>query len=406
MLRVGDENYATLAFTLSWSHGDLSCEERFHAPKAAPVRDIFPPGLREGLLGLEPGQSVSLDYPEGLVPPPSPENVVTVPLAALDRLVLGGRRLTPRLGRFYPRGLVRGLPGVFGTCDMRPARVVGLSGDEARLDLNHPLAGRPVRLAARVEDLWPTGDKTAGTIRCWAEMLTDNGPGLQAPLPHAATDFVGPGDLDRPDPAPDPLFYTEPRLVSHLDAEALAVLRGLYAERLSPGLRVLDLMASADSHLPEGLPLAVLGLGLNAAELAANPALIDAPDGRMVQDLNAAPVLPWPDASFDVVLISLSVEYLADPRAVLAEAGRVLAPGGRLLVSFSNRWFPSKAVRLWTELHEFERQGFVLGVLRETGLFGGYRAVSDRNRFRPREDRYFPRILTCDPVYLVEAVRV
>jgi ArsR family transcriptional regulator len=42
--------------------------------------------------------------------------------------------------------------------------------------------------------------------------------------------------------------------------------------------------------------------------------------------------LPLPDASYDLVLLQMVLHYAEDPAAAVAEAKRVLAPGGRLLV--------------------------------------------------------------------------
>lgn len=49
--------------------------------------------------------------------------------------------------------------------------------------------------------------------------------------------------------------------------------------------------------------------------------------------LDASPGLPFPDASFDAVAMSLVLSYLDHPEDVLFEAWRVLKPGGRLMVS-------------------------------------------------------------------------
>ena len=43
----------------------------------------------------------------------------------------------------------------------------------------------------------------------------------------------------------------------------------------------------------------------------------------------------------------VSVQYLQQPGAVLSEVARVLRPGAPVVISFSNRCFPTKAVRGW-----------------------------------------------------------
>jgi SAM-dependent methyltransferase len=42
--------------------------------------------------------------------------------------------------------------------------------------------------------------------------------------------------------------------------------------------------------------------------------------------------LPWPDASFTIVLTRFAVHHFPDPSAVLREMARVCAPGGRIVV--------------------------------------------------------------------------
>ena len=145
----------------------------------------------------------------------------------------------------------------------------------------------------------------------------------------------------------DALFYREARLVTHIDAGAVAALTAYYATLLRPGMRVLDLMSSWVSHLPDGLALAaVVGHGMNAAELDANPRLTR----RFVQDLNAEQALPLEDAGLDAALACVGVQYLQHPVAVFTAVARALKPGAPFAVSFSNRCFPTKAVAIWRAL--------------------------------------------------------
>ncbi|MEE7451464.1 methyltransferase type 11 [Methylobacterium radiotolerans] len=146
---------------------------------------------------------------------------------------------------------------------------------------------------------------------------------------------------------PDPLFYAQPRFVTHIDAAAVAAITGLYREIVPAGGDILDLMSSWVSHLPDDVAYAsVTGHGLNAAELAANPRLTR----HFVQDLNAEWRLPVETARVDAALICVSVQYLQRPVAVLSEIARVLRPGAPAVISFSNRCFPTKAVAIWNAL--------------------------------------------------------
>jgi len=94
-----------------------------------------------------------------------------------------------------------------------------------------------------------------------------------------------------------------------------------------------------------------VGLGMNAAELEANPVLSE----WLVQDLNKQPELPFSEGSFDVVTNVVSIDYLIKPIEIMQEQRRILRPGGLSICSFSNRMFWTKAIELWTQATEWQR---------------------------------------------------
>ena len=146
------------------------------------------------------------------------------------------------------------------------------------------------------------------------------------------------------DDGDDLAFYGAPRLVTHIDEAAVEALTGLYRALLPAGGRVLDLMSSWVSHLPEDRAYAeVVGHGMNAMELAANPRLTR----FFVQDFNRQPVLPLGDAGFDAALCCVGVQYLQRPVTVFRDVRRVLTKTAPFVVTFSNRCFPTKAVMIW-----------------------------------------------------------
>ncbi len=168
----------------------------------------------------------------------------------------------------------------------------------------------------------------------------------------------------RQDETPDELFYRQPRFVTHIDDAAIAAVTQLYREFFPPGGALLDLMSSWVSHLPPEVSYRrVVGLGLNRAELMRNPRL----ETFVVQNLNTTSQLPFADNEFDGAGLAVSVDYLTDPVAVLRDLGRVLAPGAPVVITFSNRCFPTKAVAIWHGLSDRGRLELVGRYLQEAG---------------------------------------
>ena len=167
-------------------------------------------------------------------------------------------------------------------------------------------------------------------------------PGADSAFPE-----LPPGAFAKLDAGDDADFYAQARLVTHIDDTAIDTLTDFYRQILPPGGVLLDLMSSWVSHLPDDVVYAeVIGHGMNAAELAANPRLTR----WFVRDFNQNPTLPLEDAGVDAAMICVSIQYLQRPAALLAEVRRVLKPGQPIAISFSNRCFPTKAVAVWRAL--------------------------------------------------------
>ena len=172
--------------------------------------------------------------------------------------------------------------------------------------------------------------------------------------------------FEREDESNDALFYVEPRMLVHIDEQAIAAVSKLFLDLISPESGVLDLMSSWRSHWPPGHSKErMVGLGLNAAEMQANPDL----DEYVIHNVNEEPVLPFEDESFDAVVITVSVQYLKRPVETFQQVNRILNTGGLLIVTFSNRMFPTKAVRIWRVSTDRGRMGLVAAYLEEAGNF-------------------------------------
>lgn len=211
------------------------------------------------------------------------------------------------------------------------------------------------------------------------------------------------GAFTRLDDSDDKTFYAVDRFVSHLDATALSTVEALIGQLIiEDAPAILDLMAGWDSHIPDHLhPSRVVGLGLNPNELSQNKALTE----TVLHDLNKTPALPFPDDTFDVVLNTVSVDYMVKPFEAFEEVGRVLKPGGLFLVIFSNRMFPQKAVKIWQESDEDERVILVQEFFERNGCFEKPAVFVSKGKPRPEDDKYAHSGLPSDPIYAVYADR-
>ncbi len=196
----------------------------------------------------------------------------------------------------------------------------------------------------------------------------------------------------RIDESDDELFYSYPRLVTHIDDAAIAKVGEIYLERLPRDGVILDLMSSWRSHLPSALnPRRIIGVGLNRTEMEENPAL----DEVIVHNVNREPRLPLDDAGCDGAVMTVSVQYLTRPIEIFAEVGRVLRPGAPFIVTFSNRMFPTKAVALWRATNDEQHALVVPRYFSESARFDRIETI----------DRSAPTDPPSDPIWAVVGCR-
>ncbi|MCG8489878.1 MAG: class I SAM-dependent methyltransferase [Chromatiales bacterium] len=393
------QGLASVTLTAHWSDTQASHEERLHVEKFSIWReaDMLPTPIGRHLAGRQQGDLLEATIQPGdiLENWHSARQIVTKP-ASFDRHHRPGLEVSPRLGRFYPQGFFKGVAGIYSEA-AEPARIIELSDNRLKVDLNHPLARTPIHLQLAIDKILSGYDRRGG--RCdnpLDELLKF--AGLAAPLESGEdTDFGDDANgLRRMDDRPDQTFYTTPRLIQHLDSLARQQINTLYRRLIPARAETLDLMASFDSHV-QGIDLSKLHLlGMNQKELSENRAA----ETRLIQDLNENPSLPFDSDSLDAILCTASIEYLTQPAEVLAETLRVLRPGGILLVSFSNRWFPTKAITIWSEMHEVERLGMVTQWLRQAG-YSELNTFSARGWPRPADDLHAGQTPYSDPVYAV-----
>ena len=255
-------------------------------------------------------------------------------------------------------------------------------------------------------------------------MASTSSPALQETIVRSYTPRdnsfpYGPKDFERHDETPDNVFYTSPRFVTHIDDNAIKSLRNYYSRNLPHSGRILDFCSSWISHFPNELSdraitsntsvavstsseeksgsgdhddnmLEVIGIGMNAAELSANPIL----KTFILQDLNTKPQIPSTVSLLDASTCVVSIEYLTKPVEVLTSVQERTKVGGKIHLVVSNRMFAQKAIRRWFGISEEEKLQMVGDFLwwagwrdveictltdgtAESGIMGAFRVRTD-----------------------------
>ena len=101
--------------------------------------------------------------------------------------------------------------------------------------------------------------------------------------------------------------------------------------QIDPSDRVLDVGCGTGAALAPASRTAASATAVELSPAMAERAQAAAPGAKVI--VGDAAELPFDDASFDLVLSSFVVFFMPDPTAALREWRRVLAPGGRIVMS-------------------------------------------------------------------------
>ncbi len=270
---ITSDSIVDLIFHLKWKSEHAAHTDGYQASQVNIWRDYFPESILDNLMNRAAGDRFEIPVREkGSAAAFDPNELRVIQTRQFDRRPTMDAVSEPRLGRFYQRGLLKGIAGVFKT-NVQPFRCVGLNNGHMTVDFNHPLAGKALHLSGVIGKVESKQTERGGTSVDWLETLT-SGPGMQARWQSQQTDYFSSDAFKREDDRLDGGFYDKPRFVHHIDETAREIVANTYGRFLEDGMQVLDLMGSWVSHLPAGLNLRrLVGLGLNEDELKKNSQL-------------------------------------------------------------------------------------------------------------------------------------
>ena len=246
------QGLAAMTFAVSCSDGRATHEDEVHIEKFSVWReaDCLPADIGPKIAGMHVVDGLQAALPAG-----EPTGTwdagrqFSADSSGFDRHYRRGLEVEPHCGLFYPQGVFHGAHGVVREA-LEPARITALDSKTMRVDLNHPFARFPFQVRCKLNRVLPGSDRRGGRCTSPLDDLVRY-PGLAASLSDGSpTDFGDKANgMSRMYEREDPVFYTSPRLVQHLDARALETVNALYRRLIPAQADVLDLMASHDSHL-------------------------------------------------------------------------------------------------------------------------------------------------------------
>ena len=179
MKRISADVLASMEFSVSYQHNGIQHTDGYYGQRINLWRDILPSQLLEELQCKQAGDQVVLAAKPGtLVAARDERSMYHVQQRQISPLSPQVEPIQPRLGRFYPLGILNKVAGVYPD-NTTPFRCVAANGDSIKADANHPLTDKAITFKANVKDVREKFEEHGGTSIDWTES-TLNGPGMQA----------------------------------------------------------------------------------------------------------------------------------------------------------------------------------------------------------------------------------
>lgn len=131
MTKISQDSIATLQFELNWLSDVAKHKDIILAEPVNFWRDLLPEPLAQALKRSTAGDELFFSFPPGqVIPGYESKNRFKVKNQQFERRKLNDHRIEPRRGRFYPKGLLQGIPGVFSN-NVVPFRCANVTPSQA-----------------------------------------------------------------------------------------------------------------------------------------------------------------------------------------------------------------------------------------------------------------------------------
>lgn len=158
-----------IAFHLKWKSKNADHVEGYVARNINLWRDWLPKNASQALLGKHAWERAQVHFEPGALFNTN-GRPLTIPRKHFS--------MSPQIGRFYPKGRLSGLSGVFPQ-NIQPFRCVDVNNGHMDVVLTHPLAGKPLDISMTPGQISANEDERGGSSIDWLGLLTE-GPGMQA----------------------------------------------------------------------------------------------------------------------------------------------------------------------------------------------------------------------------------
>jgi FKBP-type peptidyl-prolyl cis-trans isomerase 2 len=167
MSSIDSNSIVDLIFQIRWKSNFAYHTDCYQASRVNIWRDVLPEVLLQSLQDKESGERIELNVQAGSVVASFDENKLKrIKSHQFNPRMLSVDVSKPSVGRFYPKGLLKGIAGIF-SANLEPFRCVALNNGNITVDLNHPLAEKNLVLSAIVGKVGTKKSEMGGTSMDW-----------------------------------------------------------------------------------------------------------------------------------------------------------------------------------------------------------------------------------------------